>query len=389
MIGEFMQSDCTVNGSSSQELNNQSIKQVVKISSSSPLQGSTVSHLTSFEICAGAGGQALGLERAGFTHKAVVEIDNWAAESLRLNRAHGGPHGAWPVMEMDVCELDGKPWRDQIDLFAGGVPCPPFSIAGRQLGANDERDLFPEALRLISEINPNAVLLENVRGLGQKRFDSYRSEIIQRLNDLGYVAFWELLQAADFGVPQLRPRFILVALKKEYAPYFAWPEKRGNVVTVGESLHHLMAANGWPGADDWARKANKVAPTLVGGSKKHGGPDVGPTRAKAAWRDLGIKGTSIAEDAPDADFPVGEPDHLPRLTVAMGGVIQGFPEDWKWAGGKTAQWRQVGNAFPPPFAEVIGVSIKNALECVPIASSVEPASPAIPLHLPMLTVPVQ
>lgn len=380
-----MQGDCAIIKTSSHQLTDKSVKQVVKISSPSPARETKKPPLSSFEICAGAGGQALGLERAGFAHKAVVEIDSWAAESLRLNRADGGPHGAWPVLEMDVCKLDGSPWRDQIDLFAGGVPCPPFSIAGRQLGANDERDLFPQALRLVAEINPKAVLLENVRGLGQKRFDAYRSEIIQELNDLGYVAFWELLQAADFKVPQLRPRFILVALKEEYAPYFVWPEKNGTVVTVGESLHHLMAANGWPGADEWARKANKVAPTLVGGSKKHGGPDVGPTRAKAAWRALGVKGTSIAEEAPDADFPVGEPDNLPRLTVAMGGVIQGFPEDWKWAGGKTAQWRQVGNAFPPPVAEAIGKSIHNALTQVPLSSNVEPASPSIPLHLPILS----
>lgn len=337
--------------------------------------------LTSFEICAGAGGQALGLERAGFAHEMVVEIDNWAAETLRINRGSKGLHGPWPVSEMDVHDLDGTPWRNQIDLFAGGVPCPPFSIAGKQLGADDDRDLFPQALRLIAEINPKAVLLENVRGLGQKRFDSYRSEIIRQLNELGYRAFWELLQAADFGVPQLRPRFILVALKEEFATYFAWPRKNEKVVTVGESLHHLMAQNGWQGADEWAHRANKVAPTLVGGSKKHGGPDVGPTRAKAAWRELGIKGTSIAEEAPGPDFPVGDPEHMPRLTVAMGGVIQGFPEDWKWAGRKTAQWRQVGNAFPPPVAEAIGISIRNALNQTALSPDAEPAIEALPLHL--------
>ncbi|WP_235933478.1 DNA cytosine methyltransferase [Corynebacterium qintianiae] len=312
------------------------------------------------EICAGAGGQALGLERAGFTHDAVVEIDKWAAETLRLNRGSDTSH-PWNVLEMDVHNLDGTQWRDQIDLFAGGVPCPPFSIAGKQLGADDERDLFPQALRLIEEINPRAVMLENVKGLAQKRFDNYRNQIIERLTALGYRVFWDLFQAADYAVPQLRPRFILVALKNDLAMHFSWPEPSAHQVHVGPALHHLMAARGWPGADEWARNAAAVAPTLVGGSKKHGGADVGPTRAKEAWKKLGVKGTSIAEEAPGPDFPVDDPDILPRLTVQMGGVIQGFPEDWKWAGGKTAQWRQVGNAFPPPVAEAMGLAVKQAL----------------------------
>ena len=208
---------------------------------------------------------------------------------------------------------------------------------------------------------PRAVLLENVKGLGQRRFDTYRSSIIAALEGLGYEVFWELIQAADFGVPQLRPRFILVAILREYAEHFTFPEPSTHHTTVGEALYPLMASRGWPGAGTWARKADKVAPTLVGGSKKHGGPDVGPSRAREAWRALGVKGSSIAETAPPPDFPVDPLVEMPRLTVQMGGVIQGFPADWKWQGGKTAQWRQVGNAFPPPVAEAIGRSIATAL----------------------------
>ena len=324
--------------------------------------------------------QALGLERAGFEHRLVVEIDTWAAETLRRNRGAGGPHGAWTVKEGDIHDLDGKPWKNQVDLLAGGVPCPPFSIAGKQLGADDDRDLFPQALRLVDEINPRAVLLENVKGLGQKRFDHYRDGIIRRLNDLGYAVFWKLLQAADYGVPQLRPRFILVAVKREYRSYFSWPIPIEDRTTVGQALRHLMGANGWPGADSWAAEATSVAPTLVGGSKKHGGPDVGPTRAREAWKKLNVKGTSIAEEAPDSDFPVDHTAYMPRLTVAMGGVIQGFPEEWDWAGGKTAQWRQVGNAFPPPVAHAVGGSIRRALEKYSIPEGIDPAEESFPIY---------
>src|SRR5579862_4183887 len=127
--------------------------------------GGGVGGLTSVEICAGAGGQALGLEQAGFAHEAVVELDADACETLRRNRG-----ADWKVNQDDVANVDGRAYAG-IDLLAGGVPCPPFSIAGKQLGHDDERDLFPQALRLVEEAQPRAVLLENVRGLAASRFD--------------------------------------------------------------------------------------------------------------------------------------------------------------------------------------------------------------------------
>ena len=316
--------------------------------------------LTCLEICAGAGGQSLGLEQAGFAHRAAVEIDADACETLRLNRSD------WDVIEKDVHSFDGTPYRDQIDLLAGGVPCPPFSIAGKQLGADDERDLFPQALRLVEEIDPKAVMLENVRGLAGSRFDSYREQILQRLRDLGYEPKWQLFNSSEFGVPQLRPRFILVALKTEIASHFRWPSAVDTPPTVGETLHDLMASDGWLGADEWATKrAIGIAPTLVGGSRKHGGPDLGPTRARAAWAVLGVDGRGVANAAPTASDPV---DHMPRLTQAMTARIQGFPDDWQFYGKKTAAYRQIGNAFPPPVAKAIGESIAAAINAAAAAA---------------------
>ncbi|PAT13837.1 MULTISPECIES: DNA cytosine methyltransferase [unclassified Corynebacterium] len=332
--------------------------------------------LTSVEICAGAGGQALGLEQAGFHHRAVVEIDDHAVATLRSNRPE------WNVIHHDVLEFDISPYTDNLDLFAGGVPCPPFSIAGKQLGQDDERDLFPRAIELIASSNPKAVLLENVKGLAQPRFAAYRDKLVNQLAELGYQSYWELVTAADYRVPQLRPRFILVALKEEYAEYFAWPTPYENRLTVGQALEPLMGANGWPGAKRWALQANAIGPTLVGGSKKHGGPDVGPTRAREAWKKLGVRGTSIAEEPPHPDFPTDLSENLPRLTVKMGAVIQGFPPEWKWEGGKTAAWKQVGNAFPPPVAHAIGVRIASALRKEPL-QGLSPATAIIP-NAPLL-----
>jgi DNA (cytosine-5)-methyltransferase 1 len=308
------------------------------------------------EICAGAGGQALGLELAGFEHELAVELDENACATLHLNRPH------WKVAQGDVAS--DSVWRPAnyqgIDLLAGGVPCPPFTVAGKQLGATDERDLFAWAIELCGTIAPRALLLENVRGLSLPRFSAYRQHVLDRLAHLGYAADWRLLHAANFGVPQLRPRFVLVAMRPDDFAHFTWPEPLGGPPTVGAALAGLMAANGWRGAAAWAQRANDIAPTIVGGSKKHGGPDLGPTRAKRAWREMGVDALGIADAAPDADAPV---TLHPKLTCEMVARLQGWDGDeyrWAFSGRKTASYRQIGNAFPPPVARAVGDQIRKA-----------------------------
>jgi DNA (cytosine-5)-methyltransferase 1 len=306
--------------------------------------------MRSIEICAGAGGQALGLEQAGFEHVALVEIDPSACATLRKNRPN------WNVIQCDVKKFSADEYSG-IDLLAGGVPCPPFSVAGNQLGSNDERDLFPEALRLVAECDPKAVMLENVRGLFDPKFDKYRSAIKYKLEKLGYICYWEIVRANHYGVPQQRPRTILIALKKKHAPHFIWPfGLLAMPPTVGQALFHEMASNGWEGAKEWGQRACGIAPTLVGGSKKHGGADLGPTRARMAWKKLGVDGSSLA-DAPPAKGFTG----LPKLTVKMTALVQGFPPEWEFAGKKTSAYRQIGNAFPPPVAKAMGVAILRSL----------------------------
>ena len=314
---------------------------------------------TSIEICAGAGGQALGLEMAGFEHVALVEYELDYCKCLKRNRP------GWNVQCMDVRKFNGLPFRGQIDLLAGGVPCPPFSVAGKQLGADDERDLFPQMLRLVEEIDPRVVMIENVRGFLGKQFDSYRQSIIHRLNQLGYNVHLRLLNASDYGVPQLRPRAIIIGVRTDIYDMFTFPAPQPLLThNVGNTLYDLMGANGWLGVEQWRQAATKVAPTLVGGSKKHGGPDLGPTRARQAWAEMGIDGRGIANEAPVSDF-VG----MPRLTPRMMARLQGFPDEWTFGDKKTTACRMIGNAFPPPVAKAVGLKIKQVLDYASIDST--------------------
>ncbi|MEU9296277.1 DNA (cytosine-5-)-methyltransferase [Streptomyces sp. NPDC048266] len=388
---------------------------------------STEAEFTSIEICAGAGGQAIGLHAAGFRHLALVEIDKHAAATLRRN-IETRADWAW---EKQHCDLkhgdvnDFKPLVDvqkggkllrarELDLLAGGVPCPPFSHAGKQLGKSDERDLFPRMLDLVEELRPRAVMIENVRGILDPKFSDYRDFITARLESgtyreedgslvedkgLGYVVcHWGLLEASDFGVPQLRPRAILVAIRKDVLESvqgdvkYEWPTPtHEDAVSVVAALDESMRARYeayYDGPRDreardayerWYTKATKrheelqakksagIAPTLVGGSKKHGGADLGPSRAKAAWRQLGVSGLGVANDIETCEKKGSEDRDLfgpegPMLTVEQAAIIQGFPKDWIFDGGKTAQYRQVGNAFPPPVAEAVGRSIMEVLK---------------------------
>src|SRR5262249_10887847 len=162
--------------------------------------------------------------------------DERACTTLRLNRPE------WNVLQLDIASVPGSLFRG-VDLIAAGIPCPPFSIAGKQLGAKDERDLFPEALRLIEEANPSVVLFENVPGLATARFARYVGRVISRLSRAGYeVIPPQIVNASNFGVPQLRPRFVLIALKQKTFRRFSGITPGRGRSTVAEAIGDLMGA---------------------------------------------------------------------------------------------------------------------------------------------------
>ena len=327
--------------------------------------------MRALELCAGAGGQAMGLEKAGIDTAGLIEIDKDACETLRKNRPE------WNVIQRDLKDFESLSIA-RPDIICGGVPCQPFSRAGKQDGRDDNRDLFPIALKMVSNMKPLAFMFENVRGFAGKEFDSYRTALLNEFIDLGYYVEWRVIECADFGVPQLRPRFVMVG-KRNGAVRFPWSKRQPRTATVAGSIADLMGLKGWSGLEEWKSKAQKIAPTIVGGSKKHGGADLGPTQAKRQWAKLGIDGHGITDEPPDRDFK-----GFPRLTNRMVARLQSFTDEWEFCGRKTSVYRQIGNAFPPLAVEVIA---KQFVEWVQV-ESIEKPMPE-PTQLSLISAPQQ
>ncbi|WP_009474369.1 DNA cytosine methyltransferase [Rhodococcus sp. JVH1] len=318
---------------------------------------------TSLEICAGGGGLALGLEQAGFDPVLLLDNRPVACATLRENRP------GWDVRETDLLDFD--PVDDQqvydVDLLSAGLPRLKAAAAvARTRDSNTEVDLVKATIMLMHGVQPRALLVDNVPDLVTS--DSYmhlRSFIEDELTHLGYACRWLVLNAADYGVPQDRKHGFLVAFKGGLVRTFDEPPAvQASHLTVGCTLHDSMASRGWHGAREWARQADRLAPTLVGGSWERGGADLGPTGSKKAWARIGVDGGTIDDEVPPVDFqwiPSGGRSGMIRLTVDQAALLQGFPTSWHFAGRKTARYRQVANAVPPPLARALGTAIAGTL----------------------------
>ncbi|RWY80511.1 DNA cytosine methyltransferase [Rhizobium leguminosarum] len=325
-------------------------------------------HPTVVELCAGAGGLAIGLERAGYHPLALIEFDKNAAETLRLNRPF------WPVVEADMRTVDFKQYRSQgVDLLVGGLPCHPYSIEGLGLGKDDPRDLLPEGARAVEEMRPAAFAFENVAGLLNARHADHLGWFMKKLRKSGYAVQIIRMQAEDYGVPQERTRILIVGMKKTGMGAFRappkFPEWRMN---MGDALEDLMGENGWAGAAAWAEALRTqlvnrngvqlrgaLASTVVG--RKGGNRE----KEAARWAKKGIGIRNVADAAPtQAQADEAGPSFLPSLTLRMRARLQAFPDYWSFVGGKDSAARQIGNAVPPPIGMAIGLAVRSALRGV-------------------------
>lgn len=321
-----------------------------------PTSNVEVRRFRSLELCAGAGGQALGLERAGFDPVLLIDSKADACFSIDLNRP------AWDVVCMDAVQFSPsmRPDAAAVDLVSGGLPRVKSSATVGRAADTEERRVLRAAISLACDISPKAVLFENVPDLVEgPEFAADRAWIDHELQQAGFRTSWKILNASDFGVPQNRKSGFLVALRDPYFERFSWPlPNDAPPPTVGEALGPSMSAGGWPGAERWIKNADRIAPALVGGSDRRGGADLGPTGSKKAWAALGVNGNSLGDEPPGADFPA---DELPKLTVEQAATIQAFPREWQLFGGKTSRYRQVGHAMPPPLATAVGRALATAL----------------------------
>ena len=317
----------------------------------------------SVEVCAGLGGQALGLEQAGFDPALLVDSNENACETVRLNRP------GWDVRCMDLLSDEvvdavelSVSFDQGLDLLSGGLPRIKSAAQVARADDAEERKVLHAVVGLAKLVRPRAVLIENLDALvSGPKFEFDRDWIAEELGGAGYRIEWQILDAVDFGVPQYRKSGFMIGLSSRVPGEFHWPRPH-NVgrTSVGEALRTSMAARGWHGAERWSNeRATRPGPALVGGSDRRGGADLGPSGSKRAWlTSAAINGKSLGDEAPGPDFPE---DGTPRITVQQAGILQCIPKDWRICGRKTAAYRQVGHALPPPVARAVGNALAAAL----------------------------
>jgi DNA (cytosine-5)-methyltransferase 1 len=317
---------------------------------------------TLVDVGSGAGGLALGLEQAGFEPRLLLDDDEVAVASLRANRPR------WNVLHTDLLDFDPAehPVSHDVDLLSAGLPRVKSSATVGRADSRAEERLLKAAVYLVHAIRPRAVLIENVPGLAESdEYRPFRDFAHAELAHLGYEFSWFVLNAVDFGVPQNRRQGVLVAVERQRAAAFRPPTPTvEEPMTVGTALEASMASRGWKDAARWAAQAGRPAPTLVGGSRNRGGADLGPSGAKNTWATMGVNAHTVGDVIPDSDFdwnPALGRDGMVKLTVEQAALLQGFPGTWQITGRKTARYRQVGQATPPPVGRALGRSVLAAL----------------------------
>lgn len=328
------------------------------------------------ELCAGAGGLALGLERAGFEHVALIEMNKNAVATLRANRPD------WNVVQADVRKVDFRQYRDQrIDLLAGGLPCTPFSTVGQKKGQHDKNDLMREGVRAVLEIAPKAFMFENVEGLLHSRHADYIALLLREFSKAGYSTEIHRINAMDYGVAQNRSRIMLVGMRKDLAGAFRMPRKFPELSTnVGDALADIMSENGWTGAEAWVqcmKDRNYLADTIRG---YQGSARTGETIRSERQQ---LRYAPPAKAAP-TDEEASREGFVPGLTNRMRTRLQGFPDDWSFVGGLGAVADQIGNAVVPVVAQAMGLAFLSALKGWEIEW---PAMIARPWHLTVRETP--
>lgn len=321
------------------------------------------------ELFAGAGGLAVGLEKAGLKCVALNEIDKWACQTLRTNRPK------WNILEGDIKNFNFSKYHNKVDVVTGGFPCQAFSYAGKKLGLNDARGtLFYEFARVVQEVNPSICIGENVRGLLSHDNGKTLKGMISILDEIGYnVVPVQVLKAIHYRVPQKRERLILVGIRKDISIQFEYPKPYKKIYNLRDALKKgelyptdVPSSEGAkypaykkdvmelvPPKGYWRDLPLEIQKEYMGGSFYLGGGKTGMAR-RIGWDEPSLTLTcSPAQKQTERCHP----DETRPFTVREYARIQTFPDDWKFSGSMAQQYKQIGNAVPINLGKEIGYSI--------------------------------
>ncbi|MGH1399216.1 MAG: DNA (cytosine-5-)-methyltransferase [Alphaproteobacteria bacterium] len=329
------------------------------------------------ELFAGAGGLAIGLEKAGLKCAMLNDFDKWACETLKLNRPQ------WNVIHDDIAKVDFSPYRGEIDVLTGGFPCQAFSYAGKKMGFQDTRGtLFYQYARAIKELNPSICIAENVRGLLNHEKGRTVEVMKDVLKELGYTVLEpRIMKAIFYRVPQKRERLIIVAIRNDLADIpFAFPEPYNKIYGLKDALkkgdlfdHNVPKSDGQkypkrkkeimdmvPPGGYWRDLPIEVQKEYMLKSFYLGGGKTGMAR-RMSWEEPCLTLTCAPAQKQTERC---HPEETRPFTVREYARIQTFPDEWQFAGPMTQQYKQIGNAVPVNLAHEIGVSAVNFLNQV-------------------------
>ncbi|RXW29322.1 DNA (cytosine-5-)-methyltransferase [Enterobacter ludwigii] len=327
------------------------------------------------ELFAGAGGLAIGLEKAGFNSIFLNELDKSACATLRHNRPH------WNVVEGDIANINFESITESVDILTGGFPCQAFSYAGKKLGFEDTRGtLFFEFARAVKELNPKVFMAENVRGLLTHENGKTLETIKEVIEELGYVLIEpRVLKAIFYKVPQKRERLILVGIRKDYADKvkFNWPSAYNKVLTLRDAFYagilyeqdvpesagqvyplrkkEIMSMV--PPGGYWRDLSDELQREYMQGSYFLGGGKTGMARRLSLDEPSLTLTTSPAQKQTERCHPF----ETRPLQIREYARIQTFPDEWEFKGSLGAIYRQIGNAVPVNMAAAIGRSLIRVL----------------------------
>lgn len=325
------------------------------------------------ELFAGAGGLAVGMEKAGLKCVALNEIDKWACQTLKANRPN------WNVLEGDIKNFKFQEYQGNVDVVTGGFPCQAFSYAGKKLGLEDARGtLFYEFARVVQEVQPAICIGENVRGLLSHDKGKTLEGMISVLDEIGYrVVPVEVLKAIHFRVPQKRERLFLVGIRKDIEVNYEYPKPHKKIYNLKDALKkgelfdcNVPKSNGAkypeskkkvldlvPPKGYWRDLPVDIQKEYMGGSFYLGGGKTGMAR-RIGWDEPSLTLTcSPAQKQTERCHP----DETRPFTVREYARIQTFPDKWEFSGSTAQQYKQIGNAVPVNLGQEVGYSIVKFL----------------------------